>query len=46
MQKQKCAVEIHYSTRSLGNKQKMRSRDPLLNKIIGKYTKNDINENG
>ena len=27
-------------------KTKMRSRDPLLNKIIGKYTKNDINENG
>ena len=24
----------------------MRNRDPLLNKIIGKYAKSDINENG
>ena len=27
-------------------KTKMRNRDPLLNKIIGKYAKSDINENG
>ena len=27
-------------------KAKMRDRDPLLNKIIGKYAKSDINENG
>ena len=27
-------------------KRKMRNRDPLLNKIIGKYAKSDINENG
>ena len=27
-------------------KAKMRNRDPLLNKIIGKYAKSDINENG
>ena len=27
-------------------KAKMRDRDPLFNKIIGKYTKSDINENG
>ena len=26
-------------------KTKMHNRDPLLNKIIGKYTKSDINEN-
>ena len=26
-------------------KPKMRNRDPLLNKISGKYTKSDINEN-
>ena len=27
-------------------KRKMRNRDPLLNKIIGKYAKSDINKNG
>ena len=27
-------------------KKKMRNRDPLLNKIIGKYLKSDINEKG
>ena len=27
-------------------KTKMRNRDPLLNKVIGKYAKSDINKNG
>ena len=27
-------------------KKKMRNRNPLLNKIIGKYAKSDVNENG
>ena len=27
-------------------KTKMRNRDPLINKIIGKYAKSDINEDG